>query len=92
MLHINKPWFGAGKKYHWPGPPIGFGIRVGLLTNRIVEVTIGDSDEVWVGHSRAIKDFLEEFKSFQVRKGVRLAIVPWYLFDKKTKHPTLWPN
>ena len=81
IKHINEPYYTAGKKYHWPGPPIGFGINTkDLLGEGNMYVTVGESEKVWVATKATLRKFIMDYNTYSNIRSVRLGIVAWSLF------------
>lgn len=81
MIHIKTPFYSAGKKYKWPGKPVGLGINLEQLQgDGKLDVTVGDSNKVWSIDKATGRAFVEKYKSYFEARGVRLGVIAWNEF------------
>ena len=93
IIHIQTPFFSAGKKYGWYGAPIGLGIDFRELEGEgKVIVTVGTSPTEWEIDKKKAREFIESNNSYYQANTIKLGVIAWYMFskvEKEIKQPKL---
>lgn len=87
IIHIQEPFFTAGRLYGWMGKPIGLGIDLRLLQGEgNIYVRVGISDKIWILDKQIARRFVQKHQSYYDAKGgVRLGVLAWDLFESEEK-------
>jgi len=90
MIHIQEPFWSAGKQYGWPYKSPGLGIDLRELAGEgNLSVIVGkDKDTIWTMDKLRARKLTETHQSYFQAKSIRLAVLPWDQFEK-SKEPEL---
>lgn len=82
-FHIRKPFFSAGKKFHWKGVTVGLGISKAALDFALmnhltkIQVTVGDSPKIYETDTATWLNFANAANSKMVKGQTELYIIQW---------------
>ena len=81
MIHINTPFYSAGKLYNWEGSPVGIGINLKALEgDGKIRIIVGNSNKIWEIDRYQALAFIKEHNSYYEARGTKLGVIAWSQF------------
>lgn len=78
-IKLNKPFWSAGRMYHWEGDPIGFGVASSLLrTNGTLTIKTGG--KTYKIDKEEARKQVRFYNSFYMAGKTKLAVIPKFAF------------
>lgn len=87
FLHIDEPFYTAGKMFAWEGNALGIGINEKIMdfaikNNARICVTVANNPDLYIKTAVKLKKFCDEKKSLYSTKGTKLYVIQWAFFDR----------
>lgn len=83
MIHINTPFYTAGKQFGWEHKPIGLGVRLTALKGKgVLTVRVGESSQLWEIDKQKALEFIGRNETYFTARNTKLGVIPWELFTK----------
>lgn len=86
IIHIREPFYKAGKRFDWPGNPVGLGIANHYFYDikGIIKVRVGGDPKILTITNRRARELCRKYNSYFRKKKPMLWVIPLQEFNDPT--------